>query len=121
MDYMTESLMIVGFVTAVLQFYMNCSCATLNKNFFFGKALKKTFKCYNIGAFWQCYHNLSLISQINTQFELNKNTKSGIDNMYPLLQVIFGYNTPQSNQLSFKKERVFILQKITRLFELVTE
>lgn len=39
--------------------------------------------------------------------------------MYPLFQVPPEGSTPQSNQLSFKEERVLALQEITRLLELV--
>ena len=64
---------------------------------------------------------MGLISQANTQSELDESTKSGVNNMYFLLQVSPSGSTPQPNQLSFKEEHVFALQEITRLLELVIE
>lgn len=86
---------------------------------------KEASKCYNIGALWQRNHDLGLISQANIQSELDKSTKSGIDEdkniVYPLSQVPPSGGTSQPNQLSYKEERVLALQEITRLLELVTE
>ena len=86
---------------------------------------KEASKCYNIGALWQRNRDLGLISPGNVQSELEKNTKSGIDEdknvAHPLSQVPFGGSTSSPNQLSFTERRILALQEITRLLELVTE
>ena len=63
---------------------------------------KKASKTYNIIAFWQCNQDLSLISKINTQRGLAKDSQSGssyeINPLYPLSQVLFGCAFCQSSQ-----------------------
>ena len=86
---------------------------------------KEASKCYNIGALWQRNRDLGLISPGNVQSELEKNTKSGIDEdknvAHPLSQVPLGGSTSSPNQLSFTERRILALQEITKLLELVTE
>lgn len=98
-------------------FYGNGSRATLKRKKNVAKLLEKeASKCYNIGALWQRNRELGLIYQDSAQSELEKNTKSGIDEdknvAHPLSQVPLGGSTFSPNQSSFTKRRILSSQEL---------
>ena len=61
---------------------------------------EKGHKSYNIQAFWQCNHDLGLISDTSSQYWPGKSSGLGddIDSSYPLSKVSRSCNPSQSKQ-----------------------
>ena len=86
---------------------------------------KETSKTHNIQALWQRSQDLGMISQANSQVELEQprelQPNAGLSSILPLSQVPRGCLPPFSKQQHSKNHRIKALEDLTRLLELVTE
>ena len=86
---------------------------------------KEASQIYNIQGLWQQSKDLGMISQGNSQDELEQSRESqpnaGVSSISPLSQVPRGCLPPPSKQQHSKNDRIEALKDLTRLLELVTE
>ena len=86
---------------------------------------KEASQTYNIQALWRRSKDLGMISQANSQVELEQPRESqpnaGVSFILPLFQVPHGCLPPLSKKQHSKLDRIEALKDLTRLLELVTE
>ena len=86
---------------------------------------KEASQTYNIQALWQRSKDLDMISQANSQDELEQSKESqsnaGVSSISPLSQVPRGCLPPPFKQQHSKNYRIEALKDLTRLLELVIE
>ncbi len=86
---------------------------------------KEASKTYNIQALWQQSQDLSMISQANSQVELEQpgelQPNDSVSSIPPLSQILPGCLLPLSKQQFSKNNRMEAFQDLARLLELVTK